>query len=300
MKNWKKVAAAAATALALMASTAPNAHAITGGAADGDLHPSVGILVFYDEADGSRYRCTATLVTSTVLLTAAHCTAGTAGKSIVNFDTNIAEAAPSNMPYATDTDPANGDLTSAKGFEGTGTMTDPNNRTWYLGTAHADPAYSNFTDMKNWNDVGVVVLDTPVDGITPSQIAPIGTLDTIAKSKLSKTLFTIVGYGTEVRKAPSGPQKPTPMSYPLYRRYADAPGQKLTPQILTLNGNPNDVHGTGGSCFGDSGGPTFYNGQVVTVTSYGLNGVCRYIDGLQRVDIAGVQTWLATYGVKAG
>jgi len=33
----------------------------------------------------------------------------------------------------------------------------------------------------------------------------------------------------------------------------------------------------------------------VTVTSCGLNDVCRYIDGLQRVDIAGVQDWLAPY-----
>jgi len=291
MKNWKKVAAAAATALALVASTAPNAHAITGGAAD-TTHPSVGILVFYDAADGGRYRCTATLVTRTVLLTAAHCTAGTAGKSIVTFESEIAKTPPSTIPTAAD---------PAKGYEGTPTGTlEDSGRTWYYGTAYAHPDYSDFTDMKNWNDVGVVVLDTPVEDITPSAIAPVGTLDTIAKSKLNKTLFTVVGYGTEVRKADSGSQKPTPMSYPLIRRYADAPGQKLTPQILTLNGNPNDVHGTGGSCFGDSGGPTFYNGQVVTVTSYGLNGVCRYIDGLQRVDIAGVQNWLDTFGVHAG
>ena len=282
-----------------MASTAPNAHAITGGAADGSLHPAVGILVFYDEADGSRYRCTATLVTPTVLLTAAHCTAGTAGKSIVNFDTNIAEAPPSNLPRAID-DTAAGGNPSTTGFEGSGTLTDGVGRTWYLGTAHADPDYSNFTDLRNWNDVGVVVLDTPVEGITPAAIAPVGTLDAIGQNNLSKSLFTIVGYGTEVRKADSGPQKPTAMSYPLFRRYADAPGKKLTSQILIVGGNPNDSHGTGGSCFGDSGGPTFYKGQVVTVTSYGLNDVCRYIDGLQRVDIAGVQDWLATYSVPAG
>lgn len=158
MKNWKKVVAAAATALALVASTAPNAHAITGGAADGSLHPAVGILVFYDEADGSRYRCTATLVTPTVLLTAAHCTAGTLGKSIVNFGTTIAEAAPSNLPRAID-DTAAGGNPSTTGFEGSGTLTDGVGRTWYLGTAHADPDYSNFTDLRNWNDVGVVVLD---------------------------------------------------------------------------------------------------------------------------------------------
>ena len=82
---------------------------------------------------------------------------------------------------------------------------------------------------------------------------------------LPHTLFTIVGYGTEVRKPPSGPQKPEPMSYPLIRRVAEAPGQKLTPQILQINGNINDTRGTGGSCFGDSGGPTFRGGYQVTV-----------------------------------
>ncbi|HET8594224.1 MAG TPA: trypsin-like serine protease, partial [Intrasporangium sp.] len=122
--------------------------------------------------------------------------------------------------------------------------------------------------------------------------------DTIARRDLAHTLFTIVGYGTEVRKPDSGPQKPTPMSYPLIRRVAEAPGQKLTPQILQVNGNPNDVRGTGGSCFGDSGGPTFKDGYQVTVTSYGYTANCRYLDGLQRVDIPVVQDWLATFGVK--
>ncbi len=38
-------------------------------------------------------------------------------------------------------------------------------------------------------------------------------------------------------------------------------------------------------------------GCLVTVTSYGYTANCRYIDGLQRVDIAGVQDWLAEFGV---
>ncbi|WP_278256692.1 hypothetical protein [Nocardioides convexus] len=51
-----------------------------------------------------------------------------------------------------------------------------------------------------------------------------------------KTLFRAVGYGTEVRKPESGPQKPTPMSLPAaapLRRHAraedhraDHPGQR--------------------------------------------------------------------------
>ena len=154
-------------------------------------------------------------------------------------------------------------------------------------------------DMANWNDVGVVVLDTPVAGITPSKIAPLNYLAQFAQPKLNSTLFTIVGYGTEVRKPDSGPQKPAPMSYPLIRRVAEAPGQKLTPQILQVNGNPNDIRGTGGSCFGDSGGPTFKDGYIVTVTSYGYTQNCRYLDGLQRVDFKGVQAWLMSYGVTS-
>ena len=100
-----------------------------------------------------------------------------------------------------------------------------------------------------------------------------------------------------MRKPDSGPQKPTPESYPLIRRYAVQPGQKLTNQILQLNGNINDTRGTGGTCFGDSGGPTFLNGYVVTVTSYGYTDNCRYLGGYQRVDIKVVQDWLARFGV---
>ena len=297
MKLWRSIAAATAAALALTSSTALSAQAITGGDRDDANHYSkVGMIVFYE--NGGRFRCTATLVSPKVLLTAAHCTAGTSGKTIVNFSPVIAEQPPSGIPAAADakvgyTDP-----------DGDGIIVDSRGRDWYTGAAYAHPQYSDFTDLTNWNDVGVVVLDKPITNLSPALIAPVGTLDSIAKSKLSSTLFRIVGYGTEVRKYQPVPEdanqgkKPTPQSYPLVRRYADAPGQKLGPQILQVNGNINDTRGTGGSCFGDSGGPTFYPGggaageKIVTVTSYGYTANCRYLDGLQRVDIAVVQNWL--------
>ena len=295
LKSLRHALVVGAAALGLVAVPAVTASAITGGAPDGNGHPNVGIIFFYDQADHLRYRCTATLVTPTVLLTAAHCTAGTAGKTIVNFDTTFAESAPSGAPTAPD---VAADGSSQTGYTQSGTFKDGRGRTWVAGTPHAHPQYSDFTDLKNWNDVGVVVLDTAVTSVSPTPIAPRNYLDTFPRSGLAHTLFTIVGYGTEVRKADSGPQKPTPMSYPLIRRVAQAPGQKLTPQILQVNGNPADTRGTGGSCFGDSGGPTFKNGYQVTVTSYGYTDNCRYLDGLQRVDIPVVQDWLATYGVR--
>lgn len=273
-------------ALALGLTTLPllSATAVTGGVPDGNGHPNVGLILFY-QPDG-RFRCTATLVSPTVLVTAAHCTTGTLGKTLVTFDSVIAEQPPSPFPVAAD---------PTKGY----TQAELEQAGYKSGTASTHPAYSNFTDLNNWNDVGVIVLDRPVS-IAPARIAPANYLNAYQQPKLNSTIFTSVGFGTEVRKADSGPQKPTPMSYPIIRRVAQEPGQKLTPQILQVNGNENDNRGTGGTCFGDSGGPTFLGGFQVTVTSYGYTSNCRYLDGLQRIDIKVVQDWLKTFGVTFG
>lgn len=271
------------TALTLGAMAAAPAGAVTGGTADGEQHPNVGLILFYD-ASGGRFRCSATLVTPTVLLTAAHCTEGTSGKTLVDFRSVVALKSPTGYPAA---------ASESAGY----TQTEIENAGFLSGQAFTHPNYSGFTDLDNWNDVGVIVLDRPVTGIAPAKIAPRNYLDAYAQPRLNKTIFTSVGYGTEVRKPDSGPQKPTPMTYPLIRRYADQPGQKLTAQILQLNGNPNDTKGTGGTCFGDSGGPTFLNGYVVTVTSYAYTDNCRYLGGYQRVDIQAAQDWLSEYGV---
>lgn len=277
----KNLLAVLVTVLVVLGLQGP-AVASTGGTADGDAHPNVGLILFY-AADG-RFRCSATLVSPTVVLTAAHCTDGDLGKVLVTFDSVIAEQPPSPFPVASD--PAAGYTAQELADAG-----------YLSGTAHTHPNYSDFTDVRNWNDVGVVVLDEPVTDITPATIAGLNTLDQIKPNDLPKTLFTAVGYGTEVRKADSGPQKPTPMSYPLIRRYVDMPGQKLTDQILQTNGNDKDPRGTGGTCFGDSGGPVFLNGEIVAVTSYGYTSNCRYLGGYQRVDITDAQDWLAEFGL---
>ena len=284
MRAPRRTLAAAVVTVAMLFVMALPAAAITGGQPDGNRHPNVGLILFYDAT--GRFRCSATLVSPTVLVTAAHCTEGTLGSTLVTFDSVIAEQPPSPFPVAAD--PSVGytpeEITAAG---------------YLSGTASTHPDYSGFTDIANWNDVGVIVLDEPVTGIAPATLAPTNYLDQFAQPLLNKTIFEVVGYGTEVRKPESGPQKPQPMSYPLLRRYTTSPGQKLTPQILQLNGNPNDPHGGGGTCFGDSGGPVFLDGYLVAVTSYGYTANCRYLGGYQRVDIAVVQNWLATFGLSA-
>ena len=207
-----------------------------------------------------------------MLLTAAHCTDGTLGKTLVTFSSVIAENPPSPFPAAAD--PGKG--YTQKEIEAAGYLS---------GMTFTHPDYSNFTDKNNWND-GVWWTSTSRSHHRAGQSRRRSAHWTRSPPRsCGSTLFTAVGYGTEVRKADSGPQKPTAMSYPLIRRYVDMPGQKVTPQIIQTNGNDKDPFGTGGTCFGDSGGPLFLGNQIVGVTSYTYNNVCRYLGGYQRVDI---------------
>ena len=141
------------------------ALASTGGTPDTEnRYSNVGLIAFY--SDGLRFRCSATLVSPTVLLTAAHCTDGVDGRTLATFDPVIAEEAP--VPYPAAKDPAAGY---------TGKERTPAGYVW--GTGYTHPDYSNFTDLKNWNDLGVIVLDKAVTGIAPAEIADLGTLDMI-------------------------------------------------------------------------------------------------------------------------
>ena len=164
-------------------------------------------------------------------------------------------------------------------------------QSWTLGRPRTHPDYSDFTDIKNWNDTGVVLLDQAVAlPITP--VAPENYLDRFQQPRLNKTDFLLIGYGTEVRQSLTPPRPPTPEREPIVRRYTTEIGQKLTKQILQLNGNEHDPRAGGGTCFGDSGGPAIRGGYVVGDTSYGYTNNCRYLGGSQRVDIPIVRDWL--------
>jgi secreted trypsin-like serine protease len=273
---------------------APPSGAITGGTEDlTNVYANVGMVVFY-QPDG-RFRCSGTLIAPQVFLTAAHCAFQDIGKVIVTFDPLISrteEEAEIDIPRAAD-DSGPDDAHSAIGFTATD-ITPPKyqgEQSWILGTARTHPDYSDFTDLKNWNDTGVIILDT-APSLPTTPLAPENYLNQFRQPVFNHTDFLVIGYGTEVRQSPTPPRPPTPEREPIVRRYTTEVGQKLTSQVFQTNGNEHDPRAGGGTCFGDSGGPAIIDGYVVGDTSYGLTNNCRYLGGYQRVDIPIVRDWI--------
>jgi len=252
-------------------------QAITGGQLDGNRHPNVAMIVYY-QPDG-RFRCSATLVSPTVLVTAGHCTDGVRGKVIVTFDS----VAPATTPRAADD--------TGNGMSNTGYTAAPAG--WLAGTPHTHPLWDGELQLNDLHDVGVVVLDQPYTGATPARLAPRNYLEGLAQGKggLSKETFELVGYGVFFEKPTEGPQKPTSVA-DRTRRFTTAVGQNLSSQVLKLAENGKDSRAGGGSCFGDSGGPVFHNGLLVGDTSFGASQFCRSAGGYYRLDTDDARSFL--------
>lgn len=260
-----RIAFAAVAAAAALSS--PSVHAITDGELDGDRHPNVGLMVALDANGAPMWRCSGTLVSPRHYLTAGHCVYG-ATRVTIWFDADVDAGRPGN------------------GYPFAGQVS---------GAPYAHPLYPTASFVAN--DVGVVVLDNEF-GTPPYATLPrVGDLDQLARRRGTKDVtFTAVGYGLQK-------SFPDPASW---KQQSDRVRMLATPRLLQINapGFTGDFSlllsnnaNTGGTCFGDSGGPNFLGNSSVVggVTSYGLNGTCGGTGGVFRMDTKNVQDWLKTF-----
>lgn len=268
------VAAMAAVIVAVPAS------AITDGEPDGGAHPYVGLAVFDtlqdhdDDPDTPdiavpTHRCSGSLISETVFVTAGHCTFDTVGGRVY-FQEDVDQFHPDG---------------------GTGEYPFPGPNSVEMASTHTHPEFEN--DAFFLFDVGVVILGE--GGFDPgffAQLPPQGVVDTLGRGRNNPdATITAVGYGLQeiVLNPVFGPVK---LQDDLDRLKADlmivdtqgvAGIGSLNPdQAFVLSGDA----ANGGTCFGDSGGPSLIFGThtIVGVTSFGLNGNCAGIGGAYRID----------------
>ncbi len=249
--------------IALLAILAGPAAAVTDGDLDGEGHPYVGLMVAQD-ADGTPlWRCSGTLLSSTLFLTAGHCTEAPAAHIEIWFDADVQSGIPAN------------------GYPFTGDVG---------GTPYTHPNYN--PNAFYLFDLGVVVLDEPMVmdeyGALPEQ----DVLDKMARRRgLQDVTFTTVGYGLqEINPVFVEAERVRMVAYP---HLIQINGGLVGDFSLLLSNN----HATGGTCFGDSGGPNFIgdSNTIGGVTSFGLNGNCAGTGGVYRVDKADDLDWLGGY-----
>ncbi len=253
--------------------------AVTDGELDGDDHPMV-VLLLMEVGGEPMYRCSGTLLSPTVLLTAGHCTS------------NYPDDPYTGMRVFTESD-----VDGGTGITNSYPTCDLGNCVEAVSWA-AHPLYE--TAPFYFHDVGVVILEEPgviLDEAKYGSLPEVDQLDAYKTRRgLNPVSFTSVGYGRQE-------SYPTPAMflanntrtrYVAYPRLIQINVPGFTGDFsLLLSNNAN----TGGTCFGDSGGPNFlYDSNVVAgITSFGMNGACGGTGGVYRTDRQDVQDFINSY-----
>ena len=275
----KRILSILLAAFALVAASTSPAHAITGNYVADNEHPFVGLVAFYDQNGEFTGRCSGSLLTPSIFLTAGHCTDG-ATTAVVWFqqdagaDYNPETGAPASSGYPDG---------CAPGTLGTLCATSDELYNW---------GFDDFASFPDTKDVGLVILDQPITVPEYGQLAEVGTLDPFATARGRQDLtVTASGYGLSYS---------SPVAVESFRSRLMAQGTVTNLRSRNTAGfNVQTVgngNGRGGTCSGDSGGPIFLGGYqsnlIVAVTSFGLNAYCRGVDFAYRVDTAAAQQWI--------
>jgi hypothetical protein len=265
----KQAVCALLGALSLSLSIA-DLKAITWGEPDGNGHPHVGTVLF--QRPSGFFSCTGTLLSPTVMVTAGHCTAGNI-RTWVSFDPVITFEGIQNYPNAIAYLDAE----------------------WHIGQAIPHPMYggSSFPDTF---DVGLVLLEDPVTLSTYGTLPPLGLLDLLSTGQSRKDRqFVTVGYGLQGVIPPFARDD--------YARYVG------TVSLIEVNSfflgdehsakftnNPGQGNGSGGNCFGDSGGPVFWgtSNVISAVLSFTVT-PCVGTSYSFRLDTATAQDFIRPY-----
>ncbi|HEX6579315.1 MAG TPA: trypsin-like serine protease [Actinomycetota bacterium] len=270
-----------AVTMSIGLASVPMATAITFGEPDEDRHPNAGAMLADFGGDVVPF-CSGSLIASDVFLTAAHCIVGVEQiaeeegvepEFLVSFDEELGEF-PDGVFDIHGFDLASGvELISGTPFFDE-----------RFGTAGASQPF----------DIGVILLDTE-PGIQPVDLPTEGFLSGLkAQHDLRSETFTAVGYGA-VRDDFTGGFENI-LNEEVVRLVATQSALNLQKQWLLLSMNPNT--GSGGTCYGDSGGPHFAHGinpnLQVSVTITG-DAVCKATDLTYRLDTPEARKFLSEF-----
>jgi hypothetical protein len=279
------------------------AQAIKGGVPDNGAHPYVGQLLFYDptaidprfDDPGAWFNCSGTLISPTIVVTAGHCTFGTG----TNGDETPTGSGGNDVWISFAEEPDYSILPPTTNF-----IPDDNegryeawsaalnaSDEWIRATAFPHPEYDAAAFFEH--DLGVLRLSEPVSLEEYGQLPTEGLLSTLYANKSKDQRYTAVGYGLER----SGPKT----------SFGGDTRRRAELRLVNLNGVLGTGKGTsakfssnantGGTCFGDSGGPIFVSGTttLVAVVSFGTSSTCSGTSGAYRIDQADDLEFLDTF-----
>ena len=282
IKRLRLLAATTATVLALGGTFAAPVAAITDGTLDGGGHPYVGLLLAQDSNGQPLWRCSGTLMSPRIFLTAGHCTEAPAAHVELFF-------AAGPIARATGYPAAGPDVCAGiTGYPCTGDVG---------GTPYTHPQFDPNAFFRY--DLGVVVLDEPHPMASYGALPALNVMDAFKTRRGTQDVsFTSVGYGLQASFPDAASWKNVAIRERMVAHprllQINVPGFTGDFSIL-LSNNAN----TGGTCFGDSGGPNFIGTSNVVggVTSFAINGNCAGTGGVYRVDRSDDLTWLARFGL---